>query len=55
MQRLSRKLTKGLKELDKIKTLIEDERWECAEVAESMGDLAIADVIRNRNIVTKAE
>ena len=54
-KRLSRKLSKGLKELDKLKELVEFEREVCAEVAESMGDLDIADAIRGRKIVTKVE
>ena len=54
-KRLSRKLSKGLKELDKKKELIEQIKYECAKVAEEHGDLEIASVIRNINIVTKAE
>ena len=69
--RLSRKLAKGLKELDKNQELIEDEREACAKLANSYragiineeiyGEYArvagseIAKAIRNRKIVTKAE
>ena len=54
-KRLSRKLSKGLKELDKRKELIEQIKYECAKVAEEHGALELASVFRDIKIVTKAE